>query len=482
MQTDRTEQSIAVALLAQAKEHPDQLALVSDSSMMNFAQLARVVAGIAENLVGRGVDRKSLVAVHADDPLIALPFVLATSLVGSRWIAASNAKHLPNGSNPTHVFRSQDAKNSTSEKAEVISKQWLLPSVKGAIVQAETADPDAPWLHFSTSGTTGTPKILTISAGTMYRRTRALRVDFKPRETVYCGLFPCTSPPYLSFALTALTAGCTIVHSRDFQLWNDAGVSLVHGSLAQVDGLFRNVKLPRKIQQAHVGGAKTPDALAKHLLHSFETLVETYAATETNRSHKNLRRLDQSGNVQTRGQKLDSEVQIVDDTGNLCADGGPGTVRVRNGYLADGYLNNAQAQAAAFRDGWFYPGDIGKWDPNDVLRILGRVGDVINIGGTKVNAAEIDGILLGCNGILDAMCFQNTGGDGTPELLAFVVFEADVDPAEVAQTALGRCAKELGAIRTPDRLVPVHHVPRAEDGGAQRHLCRALYTETKSAM
>ena len=47
-----------------------------------------------------------------------------------------------------------------------------------------------------------------------------------------------------------------------------------------------------------------------------------------------------------------------------------------------------------FRDGWFYPGDIGVLHPDGMLIILGRERALLNFGGDKVRAEIVEGVLM----------------------------------------------------------------------------------------
>ena len=65
-------------------------------------------------------------------------------------------------------------------------------------------------------------------------------------------------------------------------------------------------------------------------------------------------------------------VQIVDRSGTVLPPGQEGLVRIRSDYAVDGYLGNPEETAQTFRDGWFYPGDIGTLGVDDLLIITGR--------------------------------------------------------------------------------------------------------------
>ena len=146
-------------------------------------------------------------------------------------------------------------------------------------------------------------------------------------------------------------------------------------------------------------------------------------------------------------------------------------VRVKNGYMASGYLTDHEASKTAFRDGWFYPGDIARWGERDELQVLRRDDDVFNIGGSKVHALGVERILVATDGITDAACFLNPKEGAKEELFAFVVIEDGKNPLQVVASAKYGCGEKLGPNFVPRVLRPVAAIPRKANGHPDRALC-----------
>ena len=188
---------------------------------------------------------------------------------------------------------------------------------------------------------------------------------------------------------------------------------------------------------------------ARRLLQSFETVQDVFGATEANKIFANVSTLSAEGTVETKGQMRDTSVEIVDVDGSPAAPGIDGILRVRNAYMAKGYLGDAAAGQQAFRDGWFYPGDVASWGPEGTLLIRDRTGNVFNIGGLKINALIVDQIFRSVNGILDAACFKNPKDGAIDELFAFVVFADGCNRIQAAEIARQRCRERLGQVLVP---------------------------------
>lgn len=459
-------------VLMTARQHPDLLAIVTDRSMLTYAQLARLVLAYTGRMQAIGVAGGSRVALDSGDVTVSAPVILGCALLGASWVSSGASRHLPERLRPTHVLT--DSESGGVPESHVITVEWSKSAPADEAALPEVPD-QVPFLYAPTSGTTGSPKILVFSQHKQVLRALATRDDFETRKTVFATPFRADAYPFVTRFLSAFVNGATVVQSHDPALWFAAGVNHLYGSVAQIGAVMEGRVLPKKLPLVHVSGARLSGSLALHLLDSFETVVDLYASTETNRSFKNIKFRDGSGGLATRGQRLDSEIEIVDDAGQVLPDGSAGFVRVRNGYLAEGYLDNPEATAKSFRDGWFYTGDLGFFGPLGELAVLGRLGDVLNLGGVKVNALEMDEALRAVDGVADAMCFDMPVEGKANEFLAFVVPMAGVSAAEIADSVRRTIHPVFGVQRSPVRLIEVSSVPRAHDGGAQRFLCRALY-------
>ena len=84
------------------------------------------------------------------------------------------------------------------------------------------------------------------------------------------------------------------------------------------------------------------------------------------------------------------EVEVVDEEDRVLPTGQVGQVRVRLLTGNGGYLHDDAASRAFFRDGYFYPGDLGVFRSDGRLALHGRVSDVVNILGSKVATGPIE--------------------------------------------------------------------------------------------
>ncbi|MNM43900.1 Long-chain-fatty-acid--CoA ligase FadD13 [compost metagenome] len=99
------------------------------------------------------------------------------------------------------------------------------------------------------------------------------------------------------------------------------------------------------------------------------------------------------------------DVCIGDDPSQPLPAGREGLIWLRSPTLMEGYWNLAEASRQTLRDGWLDTGDLGYLDEQGFLYISGRVKDLINRGGEKISAVEIETCVSDMPGVLEAAAF-----------------------------------------------------------------------------
>ena len=129
-------------------------------------------------------------------------------------------------------------------------------------------------------------------------------------------------------------------------------------------------------------------------------------------------------------------IQVVDEHGRECPPGVQGLVRIRlREFDVQSYIEDEQATARAFRDGFCYPGDLGVMRADGRVRLLGRDGDVINIAGQKIPAALIEEGLHGALRVEEVCVFAGPLDSGGQELVIALKTDRDPPPYELAPLA-----------------------------------------------
>jgi acyl-CoA synthetase (AMP-forming)/AMP-acid ligase II len=100
------------------------------------------------------------------------------------------------------------------------------------------------------------------------------------------------------------------------------------------------------------------------------------------------------------------DCRILDADGRAVPTGESGEICLRSPAIAAGYLNQPEASAAAFRDGWFHTGDVGYIDDEGFLYIVDRIKDIIIRGGENISCTEVEEALYAHPDIAEATVFS----------------------------------------------------------------------------
>ena len=138
-------------------------------------------------------------------------------------------------------------------------------------------------------------------------------------------------------------------------------------------------------------------------------------------------------------------------------------IQVHSAAVADGYFPESDDEKLA--DGIFVPDDLLARDDFG-FKIVGRISDVINVAGKKVNPAEVEAHLLRFTGVRQAVVFGRPAGAGlrNEEVAACVVASPDVTESDL----LRFCRTALSAWQVPKRIFVVDAIPTTERGKISR--------------
>lgn len=140
---------------------------------------------------------------------------------------------------------------------------------------------------------------------------------------------------------------------------------------------------------------------------------------------------------------------------------------VRGSVVMLGYLGAPDATAERMRDGWLYTGDAARIDPDGVVTIIGRLDDVIKIGGERTSLVEIDQALRQLTAVNDAAIASEEDDLYGTRLIAFVTGGPDL-ASRTATDLREELAQRLAWHKVPRRFYLVEALPRSHSGKLQR--------------
>jgi len=157
------------------------------------------------------------------------------------------------------------------------------------------------------------------------------------------------------------------------------------------------------------------------------------------------------------------EIEVLGPDGVPVPAGDTGEIRIRSDRMSTGYIDDPDATARRFRDGWFHPGDLGRYLPDGRLVIEGRVDDRMNLaGGFKFMPERIEVPALACPGVTDCAAFAVPDPQGFDQCWLAVAAAPGFD----RETLAAHLANYPGL--PPPRFAWVDEVPRNAMGKVER--------------
>jgi len=355
-----------------------------------------------------------------------------------------------------------------------------------------TVGPDAPSDVVFTSGTTGSPKGVVMTHG------QALRayLDWCDWAGLRAGdRYLIVNPffhifGYKAGCLASLMRGATIFPLAVFDVATVCeivereritvfpGAPTIYQSL--LDYADRDAHDLSSLRLAVTGAADIPVELITRVAEElpFETIRTGYGLTEAgtvtgSRTDDDFTHIATTVGVPWPG----FDVRTVDTDNRVVPAGEPGEVCVRGETVMRGYLDDPAATAATFdADGFLHTGDLGVFDADGYLRIVGRIKDMFIVGGFNAYPAEIENLLLGHPRVAQAavigMPDERLGEVG----MAFLVLHDGPPLTEADVVAWAR--DRMANFKVPRRVAFVDALPINATGKVVKDELRTLAEET----
>ncbi len=167
----------------------------------------------------------------------------------------------------------------------------------------------------------------------------------------------------------------------------------------------------------------------------------------------------------TRGQ----EVEILDEQGDVAADGAPGEVCVRGENVMAGYHERPDANAETLRDGWLHTGDVGYRDSDGYFFLVDRTKDMIIRGGENIYPREIEDALLEHENVKEAAVVGRPDEVRGEEVHAVVAL-IEGDDVEALEA---HCRDRLAPFKVPSSWEVVAELPKTSTGKIDKKPLRA---------
>ncbi len=172
-----------------------------------------------------------------------------------------------------------------------------------------------------------------------------------------------------------------------------------------------------------------------------------------------------------------NEIKIVDKENQDRPAGEVGTIHFRGPGAAGGYYNDEKMTKEKWSSGWFNMGDLGKFDGNGNLMIVGREKDVIIRGGQNIYSAEVESVIQAHPKIVSAALVAIPDKVMGERACVFVVLKNKKDEISLEELGSFLKGKGLSAYKIPERIEFIDSMPLVSDTKIDKKVLKIMVDE-----
>ena len=497
-------------LAAHALRRPDHPAVVCGAKRVSYAELNESVRKAAAGLQRLGVRPGDRVLLYLPNSVEFVQLAYAAFSAGATVVpvntrlSANEVEHIVRDCLPSvAIFHAggRDALRAGLQQAgdciavvlggalgaEIVYEQ-LMAGAPGPLPEVPLDAEDCMILY--TSGTTGRPKGAVLTHANMILQNVYLYgMEWGlSAEDRFLVVTPLAHRGGIARLYNALGLGGTLVVMEKFD--PAAAMELIQRERVTVAGLVPTVlrmMLPQirsnpaplsSLRRIVVSTEAFPVPLKREIARLLPDamLLSLFGMTEA--SVTLLSHAEQFSHPESVGRPLPGiEVRIADDAGCDVPQGEVGEIWVRSGIpgqcgVMKGYFNRPLETAAAFTDGWFHSGDLGRFDADGYLYVVDRKKDMVLSGGYNIYSKEVERVLDSHPDVAESAVIGVPDEIFGESVAAFVVVRQGRHPT--ATELIEHCRTELAGYKKPKHVLFVDALPKTSVGKVLKTELRRL--------
>lgn len=488
-------------------------AVVFEDCSRTYGELRTYSRRIANALIGLGIDRGDRVAVLSTNRLEFMEIELGISaargiMVPLNWrLRAGELANLMRRSGARAIFVEDRFLPTILE----LRRSGELPDLR-TVIGLERGSADLSYeeiLHSGadgpptrtgemaepheiifTSGTTGQPKGVVWSDGTVLWNSLQQVVDFQlgPQNISYAVIDLYYIGGRHDFTWPVLHQGGT-VHIKPSSGF-DAREVVAYVSEHRITHvlwvptmLYEILRLPdladfdlSALKMIMCGGQPVSAATTERAQQGFPTtdFIQVYGLTEGGGTVTFVRPADARRKPGSAGKpSMHVELRLADNTGHDVAHGEDGEILIRAPSVTAGYWEDPEMTRRLVVDGWLHTGDMGRLDADGFLYVSGRKGDMIISGGMNIFPSEIEDVLREHPSVGDVAVIGLLDEKWGETVCAVVVPTPGATVRE--RVLIDYCSERLASYKKPNSVRVVADMPRTAGGKPKKFLLREQF-------
>jgi acyl-CoA synthetase (AMP-forming)/AMP-acid ligase II len=469
--------NIAEAFAGHAKSRPGAAAVEDGERIVSWAELETLANRGAACLTAEGIAQGDIVALALPESIEYIALLWSLAWIGA-VIFPINAE----------LLRSEDEVGLGARQLKAVIMEESAPALPSGTatlplerIFAETPQAENPAAACGgrqplsctqSSGTTGKPKTFLLNHDQVIASFQSDQETLRwTAEDRYAALVGPSFPSGGRLCLAALFAGAAVIIEKSKSaaelvlLLQEKRVTVTSMTPLHLRPLIKYgadkallFPLMRSMRVATAGVTAVERDLARR--HVTPNIIIVYGCNEQPWISA-ATPADQDGEPDSVGRPVAGlEAEIVDQDHRPLPLGSVGLIRMRSDHTATGYLDNAEADARAFRDGWFYPMDLAAINEAGYIFLKGRADDMLSYDGIKFYPLEVENVLQSHPDVKEAAVF------GWPHPLhgQIAVAAVTTSAALAGDDLKDFCARRLAQYKVPKLVLRVAEMPRNPTG------------------
>lgn len=461
--------TIVAKLIEQSELYPDKIVIQDKNRAITSAEFLFDIYNFASSLKTKKVLAETNVMIHSSNSYAFICSYFAVHILGARSVVVDPnsdpnfLKFIENKVTPSYIVCSPE---------ELFNSEHAIVEVVNLATDCLIAD------ILFTSGTTGEPKGVALSHHQILSSTlNIINKVGNNEKDVELLLMPLSHSFGLGRMRSALYAGTVLVIGyplnrmkqvfKAIEQHKITGFGIVPAAWEFILKMSRDKieKYSSQIQYIELGSAYFSPEKKQVMCKWFPdtNLVMHYGLTEVSRAIFSRFHHDPHESLGALGSGR--EVIILGPDSKALENGIEGEIALQTNWMLSEYLDNPDLTKDSFFDGFFKTGDLGVIQ-NGHLYLKGRLKEIINVGGKKVNPNDVEVLLKKIPFISDCACVAYPDPHMGEVVKAFIVNseQANYDELEIKKYIQDKLPNYM----RPQYYVHVESIPRTSNGKIQR--------------
>lgn len=482
-------------------KRPNKTALIYKDKSYTYSELKEEISKVISFFLNKchQQDVVSIYMENSDEWLISYFGILGAALICNPIGLRTSNENILNSLNffkPKYLVTTDKLLDKVkrigmTKEIKVITFKELINSSKNNFKRVTIDESFYSTLLF-TSGTQGTQKAIRLRHKNVYSATRNIVEFLKIKEdSIYYQILPLSHSFGLGNVHATYWAGGKVIIAdntinykkvlREIIKYNVIFFAAVPLTLKLIVENFWSdfLKTDKCLRTICTNTGPMPIEVTKKIINEFKNIqfYTYYGLTEASRSsfinfNQNPNKLSSVGRPTPR-----VEIKIMNKNKKFISEPEQlGKIAIRGDHVIEEYWKNQEATEKSFKDNWLLTDDIGYFDKDGFLYVVGREDDIINISGEKVSLQEIDNVICQLNFIKDVICLEESDELREFNINAYIVVDKDKlvgqQVKELDKVIIQHCRKYLDNYKIPQKIIFTNELPKTDSGKTQRRVFR----------